>query len=247
MIVSSMQGVSTRLQRKDTFRFACHEGLSCFNTCCANKDLVLTPYDVLRIKTRLGIDSDSFLDRFALFRIDPTSGFPVISLRMGAGDPGRRCPFVHPGGCLIYEDRPLACRLFPLGRATARPAEDGSLQDEFFFLLETPNCLGLRQGHETTVEQWIESQGLASYLEMSNRMLGLLFHPARDPSHPLQEAQLKQILVACYNIDAFRAFVLGSRFLLTLDTDKNLRSRIVGDDLELLKLGFLYLETTLFA
>lgn len=246
MLVSSMQGVSTRLRRKDTFRFACHPGLSCFNTCCANKDLVLTPYDVLRIKKSLGIDSDSFLDRFALFRIDPTSGWPIISLRMGDREPERRCPFVHSGGCLIYEDRPLACRLFPLGRASARPSEDWSPHDEFFFLLEAPNCLGLTQGCETTVEQWIESQGLVPYLEMSNRMLGLLFHPKRGPAHPLEESRLKQIIVACYNIDQFRAFALGSRFLDSLNMDRTLRSKIVGDDLELLKLGFLYLEKSLF-
>ena len=37
----------------DSFCFACQKERPCFTTCCANLKLVLTPYDILRLKTRL--------------------------------------------------------------------------------------------------------------------------------------------------------------------------------------------------
>jgi hypothetical protein len=54
-----------RLGPDDRFSFACHPGVSCFNCCCANINIFLSPYDVLRLKKRLGISSTEFLDRYA--------------------------------------------------------------------------------------------------------------------------------------------------------------------------------------
>ena len=53
-----------RLDNNDTFSFHCHSGVSCFNQCCRNLNLFLYPYDVLRLKHRLDISSDQFLDTF---------------------------------------------------------------------------------------------------------------------------------------------------------------------------------------
>ena len=41
--------------------FSCHKGISCWNACCSNIDISLTPYDVLRMKRHLGISSTEFL------------------------------------------------------------------------------------------------------------------------------------------------------------------------------------------
>ena len=236
--------VERRLMRNDRFAFSCHRELACFNRCCRNKDLLLTPYDVLRLRNSLGFGSDAFLDRYTLYRLDPVSGFPVLTLRLDEGSE-RRCPFVTPEGCRVYEDRPMACRLFPLGRASAQDAQ-GARKDEFFFKLEAPGCLGVQEEKVWTVQEWMEAQGLARHLEMSERMLALLFHPARDRSKPLDDSQVRQLIVACYNLDVFRDFVLGSRFLDSLRLDGMTRSRIETDDMELLKLGFVYLRETLF-
>ena len=42
-----------RLGPDDTFQFACHPGVSCFNRCCGDVNIFLSPYDVLRLKTGL--------------------------------------------------------------------------------------------------------------------------------------------------------------------------------------------------
>ena len=35
--------------------------IACFTRCCRNIDILLTPYDVIRMKNRLGITSTEFL------------------------------------------------------------------------------------------------------------------------------------------------------------------------------------------
>ena len=39
-----------RLKEDAEFNFACHPGVSCFNQCCSDVNIFLTPYDVLRLK-----------------------------------------------------------------------------------------------------------------------------------------------------------------------------------------------------
>jgi hypothetical protein len=48
----------------DGFRFACHPQVPCFNECCRKLTLVLTPYDVLRLKNRLEISAGEFVDQY---------------------------------------------------------------------------------------------------------------------------------------------------------------------------------------
>ena len=55
-----------RLGLDDTFSFACHGRLPCFNVCCGDVNIVLTPYDVLRMRTKLALSSDEFLRKYTL-------------------------------------------------------------------------------------------------------------------------------------------------------------------------------------
>ena len=50
------------LKKNDTFAFACHQDLACFNRCCRNLNLFLYPYDVIRLRKALNMDSEQFLD-----------------------------------------------------------------------------------------------------------------------------------------------------------------------------------------
>ncbi len=244
MLLNSLPSPDKRLRLQDGFTFSCHRGLACFGTCCRNRDLTLTPYDVLRLKNALKLHSDDFLNQYTLYRLDDNSGFPIISLKMGQ-DTERLCPFVTSEGCSVYRDRPTACRLFPLARASGI-GQIPAVHDEFFFLLETPHCLGSREGRVQTVEDWLAEQGLDSYRAANDRMLGLLFHPARERGRSLDEGQLQKIIVACYSLDVFREFVFKTRFLESYYVDEQTRLLVAEDDYELLMLGFDYLGRSLF-
>ena len=234
-----------RLQLQDTFRFSCSPELACFNRCCRHKDLLLTPYDILRLKKALNIDSDQFLAGYSLYRLDSKSGFPVITLKMldRAEAP---CPFVGPEGCSIYADRPTACRLFPLGRATAVDKNQNGNPEEFFFLLDIPGCLGFQAEQERSVDEFLKNQELTPYITTNNRMLDLIFHPKRDRTIPLNDRQLQNIIVSCYNLDVFREFVFTPDFLQTLTVSEQTLNLLKRDDMALLNFGFDYLRQVLF-
>lgn len=242
MLLESVPPPEKRLKPMDSFDFACHGELACFNTCCRNKDLLLTPYDLLRLKKAISLHSDEFIEQYALYRVDPVSGFPVISLGMRGAQ--KICPFVTGKGCSVYMNRPTACRLYPLGRASG-PGERGRKQEEFFFLLDTPSCLGVKEQRTLKLEEWIDSQGLKPYLESNSRMLDLIFHPGREPNRFLNESQLQKVLVACYNLDVFRDFVFNTRFLDHHKVDEKTLSEMEKDDEQLLIFGIDYLRQTL--
>ncbi len=43
------------------FPFKCYPGISCYNRCCKDTDILLTPYDILRLRQALGITCADFL------------------------------------------------------------------------------------------------------------------------------------------------------------------------------------------
>ena len=99
----------------DQFTFHCGPDLDCFTECCRDVSIVLTPYDVLRLKKALRMDSTEFLEKHTLPLFSPQQKFPLVILRM---DPEtKKCPFVTEQGCEVYADRPWACRMYPLGVA----------------------------------------------------------------------------------------------------------------------------------
>src|SRR4030043_1932958 len=137
-------------------KFSCHRGISCFTECCADLRLILTPYDILRMKKRLNLPAEEFLKEYTQPEEESESLFPMIRLKM-SDDSKRRCPLVSPQGCTIYEDRPGACRLYPLGRAAAT-GSPGRGDREFFFLVDESHCLGFREGGEWTGEEWLKDR-----------------------------------------------------------------------------------------
>ncbi len=244
MFTQHLSGSENRLGPGDTFSFSCHGGLACFNSCCRNKHLPLTPYDVLRLKRGLHLTSDAFLTRYTLYWTDPETGFPSLCLRMG-DPPDRVCPFVSDEGCRVYDDRPTACRLYPLGRAAGGSGAQGS-SGPFAFLMDTPGCLGRNEGPVWRVQTWEENQGLGPYVRMNDRMLNVVYHPDRDPGKPLDEGQIQKVIVACYNLDVFRDFVFKTRFADDAQLDETTRTRVANDDAALLDLGMAYLQRALF-
>ena len=130
-----------KMVRDDSFSFECASKLDCFNVCCADVNIVLTPYDVLRMKRNLGISSEEFLAEYTFIPFDKESKLPVVLLRM-SDDEKKVCPFVKSEGCSIYSDRPWACRMYPVGMAAQKDTPDGWGGEKFYFLLREDVCKG---------------------------------------------------------------------------------------------------------
>ncbi|MBW1714158.1 MAG: YkgJ family cysteine cluster protein, partial [Deltaproteobacteria bacterium] len=155
------------------FRFACHPGMACFTVCCRKLDLVLTPYDILRLKKQLGLEAGQFLEKHTLPADPRRSRWPLVRLRME--DKGQ-CPFLSAQGCGVYPDRPSACRTYPLARA-ARPGASPGQVEEGYFLVEEDFCQGFDQDQVWTVQKWVTDQGLVPYHHWNDRWMKILTQP----------------------------------------------------------------------
>jgi Fe-S-cluster containining protein len=224
-------------------KFSCHRGISCFTECCADLRLILTPYDILRMKKRLNLPAEEFLKEYTQPEEESESLFPMIRLKM-SDDSKRRCPLVSPQGCTIYEDRPGACRLYPLGRAAAT-GSPGRGDREFYFLVDESHCLGFREGREWTVEEWLKDQGAGHYNEMNRPWMEIV--TSQSPRiQDLTGEKLGMFYLTSYNLDRFREFVFQTKFLKVLDITSGVIGKIAADDEELLKLGMKWLKFALF-
>ncbi|MBF0557386.1 MAG: YkgJ family cysteine cluster protein [Nitrospirae bacterium] len=238
----SMKSVDpVQLTLNSRFSFKCYKSIGCFTKCCSNIDILLTPYDIIRLKKKLGLSSGEFLDRHVLIEIDEKTSHPFVFLKMNE-DAGRSCPFVSPEGCTIYSDRPANCRYYPLGQASLKKMDENinvAVTEEFYFFVKEEHCLGYKEDVEWTVKSWREDQGVDIYDDMNRGWKEILFR-RNLPGCELDEKKQKAFYMACYDVDRFRRFVFESRFLETFDIDKALLDKISGDELELMKFGFEY-------
>ena len=226
------------------FTFACHKALPCFTKCCARLNLVLTPYDVVRLKSRLNLSSGAFLERYTYSYLDEGYGVPVVKLKMNEDDK-RRCPFVSPEGCTVYEDRPGACRMYPLGRAASK-IRGWDKPGEYYFVVKESHCLGFNEEREWTVEDWVKDQGLDEYNAMNDLFMDITAGRRSKTIKTLSKQKLRMFYMACYSLDEFRRFIFGTTFLDKFDIEQDLIARIKTDDLELMKFGCRWLQFALF-
>ena len=70
------------LSKKGVLNFSCHPGVSCFNKCCHEIDVILTPLDILRLKSQLKIKSGEFLNEYTYFQQIKGTGIPLVKLQM---------------------------------------------------------------------------------------------------------------------------------------------------------------------
>lgn len=223
------------------FKFNCHKGLKCFTRCCGQTDIILTPYDVLRMKKRLGISSEEFLKKYTYIHIDEKSSHPYAMLKMIDGNE-RRCPFVTPEGCTIYTDRPASCRYYPIGQATMRmQSEKGPVNEEFYFFISDPNCLGYQEDKEWTIQTWRIDQGVDLYDDMNKEWKEVQLR-RNIPGHSLDDKKQSMMYMASYNLDKFKSYVFESKFLDLFEIDKEEIEKIKTDEIALMKFGFKYLK-----
>ena len=233
-----------KILRGSTFRFQCHKGIACFTKCCADLKLALTPYDILRIKNRLKLSSDAFLEHYTSTSLDPKMRFPRVFLKMEERE-NRPCPFVTAEGCNIYEDRPGACRIYPIGRASLMAGQERSVREKFF-LVQEEHCLGFQEDKEWTIEEWMTGEGLDDYNAMNDKWLEILTSPLSLGTGKDAKRKLQMFFMASYNLDRFRTFVFESAFFRLFEVDSDLKDALAADDVMLLHFAMDWLKFSLF-
>jgi Fe-S-cluster containining protein len=230
-----------KLNLKSRFKFRCHPGVPCFTACCGKTTIVLTPYDILRLRQRLGIQSKEFLEKYTRREEHDKSGLPMVLMDMPRFE--GKCPFVRPvTGCEVYADRPATCRYYPIGQGSLI-TEEGL--DEFYFFVKEEHCKGWEDDTEWSVETWRSDQGFDIYDEMNREWKAMMLR--RDPAaKPDLEDRAKNLFyMAMYDLDQFRRFVFKSRFLQIFSVDEDLLEKIWDDDEEMLKFAYKYMKMVL--
>ncbi|MCD6560379.1 MAG: YkgJ family cysteine cluster protein [Deltaproteobacteria bacterium] len=224
-----------RMTPDHLFKFHCHPGLPCFTHCCQDVTIVLTPYDIIRLKNNLDISSDKFLDKYTIILPKEKRLIPLVLLQMNEED--KKCPFISSDGCKVYSDRPWACRMFPLDLA-----DDGT----FRLIIDSSLCKGLNEKTEWSIAEWLAEQGVVPYDDM-NTLFSQVTQPLQAEEMKIENADIqKMIFMVLYNIDKFREFVFKSTFLDRFELSDVQIEKIKRSDPELLKFGFDWIKFGLF-
>jgi len=134
--------------RSSPFSYDCH---AC-RRCCHDKVIRLNPYEVARLAQSRGLSTTKFLSQYT-----GAQGTTLKQVDQGA------CVFLTPDGCGVHADRPLVCRLYPLGR---RVTADG--RETFHELAPHPETEGV-YGLNGTVDDFLAGQGAAPFIEAVDR------------------------------------------------------------------------------
>jgi Fe-S-cluster containining protein len=190
----------------------------------------------------LGISSGDFLEKYTYTYVDEVSSHPYAVLKMMDDNEGK-CPFVTSEGCSVYEDRPSNCRSYPVGEGVMIiDSEKGPVNEEFYFFIRDPNCLGYNEGKEWTIESWRIEQEADLYDEMNREWKEIQLRRNTSGKPDLDSKQQAMLYMASYDIDKFKSFIFESGFLDLLEIDKEEIEKIRNDEIALMKFGFKYLK-----
>ena len=135
------------------FSYECRRCLRC----CTGKRIRVNPYEVLRLARNRGMTTTEFLAEHTI------EGGTEL-----ARTEDERCVFLTESGCGVHPDRPLVCRLYPLGRHVKGGEPDRYLQIE-----SHPESEGVF-GDRGTVANYLEDQGAAPFMRAADRYLDLV-------------------------------------------------------------------------
>jgi len=227
------------------FKFRCYKGISCFNACCKRADVTLAPYDVLRLKLRLGLTSEEFLKQYTVpFRMDQ-DGVPGLKLR--TDDEGTCEMLDGEHGCSVYEDRPTVCRYYPVALLNMRK-KDSSQAEENYSLISEDHCKGHLEDREISIEDYRIEQGCKEYDDRNRDWYRLILKKksAGPGVGRPSEMSLQVFFMASYNLDMFRRFVLSENFRRSYRLNDAFFRAVETDDLILMDFAFQFLCQALF-
>jgi Fe-S-cluster containining protein len=243
--MSEQAGNFEQLKRSDKFCFSCKKEYSCFNQCCTDINIFLTPYDVLRLRKRLNISSGEFLEKYTIQPFSKEQKLPVVVLKLSDNEL-KSCQFVTEEGCSVYEDRPWSCRMYPIGLASQKTRTEDPEGKEFYFKIEDEFCEGHSSDQEWTVDNWLKSEGVDPYEKYSSLYREIVLHTYFAKGNDLGPQKMEMFHTVFYNADKFRAFILESSFLKRFEVSAETIKAVKEDDLELMKFGVDWLKFALF-
>jgi Fe-S-cluster containining protein len=237
--------VPTMVADTHVIEFSCHKGIGCWNACCSNIDISLTPYDVLRMKKRLGVTSTEFLKDYTVPYEMEKDGIAGIKFR--PVENGTACRFMKPEGCDIYSDRPTACRYYPVALLSMRK-QDEYVDRDSYAIVKEDHCKGHEEKRSLTIADYRKEQGLEEYDELARGWRQLVLKKkSSGPAIGKPSLRSRQLFfMACYDVDRFREFVFSSAFTNLFELKQEEKDAFATDDIALMQFAFRFLRQVMF-
>jgi len=237
--------VPTMVDGDHTIQFSCHKGISCWNACCSNIDISLTPYDIVRLKKHLGISSTEFLRDYTVPYEMEKDGMAGVKLR--PIENGTACRFMQPEGCGVYENRPTACRYYPVALLSMR-RQDEYVDRQSYAIVKEDHCKGHEVARSISIDDYRREQGLPEYDELARGWRQLVLKKkSSGPTIGTPSLKSRQLFfMACYDVDTFRSFVESEAFSKLFAMTEDERTLVLADDAELMQFSFRFLRQVLF-
>jgi hypothetical protein len=147
------QASSSTLEAGGAFSYEC----SRCTRCCRDKRIRVNPYETYRLSRALGLSTTDFLVRHTIEQ----------GTELARTDDGR-CVFLGAEGCTVHADRPLVCRLYPLGRHVV----DGE-PDRYHHLEPHPESEGVF-GDAATVADYLAAQEATPFMQAADVYLDVV-------------------------------------------------------------------------
>jgi Fe-S-cluster containining protein len=146
--------------RAEAFGYICRR---CLN-CCHHKHIQLNPYEVARLARNRGVSTTALRRDFTV----DGAGVALAQNEDGA------CIFLTAEGCGVHPDRPLVCRLYPLGRHVSW---DGV--ERFSHLEPHPRSAGERT-RQGTIARFLDEQGAEPFMRAADDYLAWINQVLED-------------------------------------------------------------------
>jgi Fe-S-cluster containining protein len=144
------------MDRRAAFSYRC----AACSRCCHHKKIQLNPYELARLARAQDLDAAAFRERYVTDH---------VYLRQKADG---ACVFLGEQGCTVHADRPLVCRLYPLGRIV-----DGE-GEKFVELTPHPQTEGI-YGSDGTIGEYLATQGADPFMQAADAYYQLFRWVAR--------------------------------------------------------------------
>ena len=226
-------------------QFECRKGISCWNACCSNIDISLTPYDLIRLKQRLNLSSGELLQKYTVPYELEQGGITGVKLR--PIEKGTACQFMTPEGCSVYADRPTACRYYPVALLSMRK-QDEYTDSSSYALVKEEHCRGHLEPRSLSIDEYRKDQGVEEYDELARgwRQLILKKKSSGPSIGSPSKRSLQLFFMVCYDVDRFREFTVSKGFTELYDIPVDEMKKLLTDDIELMSFGFRFLKQVLF-
>lgn len=226
-------------------QFHCHRNISCFNACCKNIDITITPYDIIRLKRRFNMTSSEWVNRFTM--PFPMDGHDMPGLKLSTKPGSSACIFLDEEGCNVYEDRPAACRYYALGSMGVRK-QGGDNVEDLYFIVREEHCKGHDEPRRLTVREYLEEQGIFEYDENNRQWRDVVLKKrSSGPTVGRPSTRSLQLFDMCsYDIDNFRAFFNSRGFDEVFDMSADEKQSLSEDEDKLFQFSCRFLKQVLF-